>query len=81
MDKVSGKNTGKYALIASIVSSLLLVIIFAVLSFSVNNSRAVSLYSQVDIIAGMVFVFILSMIVSASLWPGIIENKAKKNSK
>ncbi len=81
MDKVSGNNTGKYALIASIVSSLILVIIFAILSFMVNSARTVPLYSQVDIIAGMVFVFILSMIVSASVWPGIIEKRAKNNSK
>ncbi|WP_319506582.1 hypothetical protein [uncultured Methanolobus sp.] len=77
MDNVSGNYTGKYALIASIVSSLLLVIIFAVLSFMVNSSRTEPLYNQVDIIAGMVFVFILSMIVSASVWPGIIENRMK----
>ncbi|MDY0386120.1 MAG: hypothetical protein RBT65_03120 [Methanolobus sp.] len=81
MDKVSDKNTGKYALIASMVSSLLLVIIFAGLSFLVNSSRTVPLYSQVDIIAGMIFVFILSMIVAASVWPGFIEKKTKNNSK
>ncbi|WP_292466362.1 hypothetical protein [Methanolobus sp.] len=77
MDNVSGNNTGKYALIASIASSLVLVMIFAVLSFIVNSSRTIPLYSQVDIIAGMVFVFILSMIVSASVWPGIIEKRVK----
>ncbi|WP_342304108.1 hypothetical protein [Methanolobus sp. ZRKC5] len=53
----------------------MLVIIFAGLSFLVNGSRTVPLYSQVDIIAGMVFVFILSMIVAASVWPGIIKKK------
>ena len=77
MDNVSGSNTGKYALLASIASSLVLVIVFAVLSFIVNSSRTVPLYSQVDIIAGMVFVFILSMIVSASVWPGIIEKRMR----
>ncbi len=73
MDNVSGKNTGKYSLIASVASSLLLVIIFTGFSLLVNSSRTVPLYSQVDIIAGMVFVFILSMIVAASVWPGVIE--------
>ncbi|WMW26017.1 hypothetical protein RE474_04665 [Methanolobus sediminis] len=76
MDNVS-ENKGKYAFIASIVSSLALVIIFAVFSFAVNGSRDVPLYSQVDIIAGMIFVFILSMIVAASVWPGIIEKRMK----
>lgn len=76
MDK-SSNNKGKYSLIASILSSLLLVVIFAVLAVMMNSSRTVPLYSQVDIIAGMVFVFILSMIVSASLWPDIIEKKLR----
>jgi tetrahydromethanopterin S-methyltransferase subunit F len=76
MDNIS-ENKGKYALIASVVSSLVLVVIFAVLSFAVNGSRDIPLYSQVDIIAGMIFVFILSMIVAASVWPGIIEKNMK----
>ncbi|MDG6243345.1 MAG: hypothetical protein QCH31_02975 [Methanolobus sp.] len=66
-------NTGKYALIASVASSFILVTIFAGLSLVVNSSRTIPLYSQVDIIAGMIFVFILSMIVAASVWPGLIE--------
>ncbi len=81
MDKGSNRNTGKYALIASVVSSFLLVIIFTGFSFLVNSSRTVPLYSQVDIIAGMIFVFILSMIVAASVWPGFIEKRAKNNLK
>ncbi|KXS41994.1 MAG: hypothetical protein AWU59_1831, partial [Methanolobus sp. T82-4] len=64
MNEQSASRRGKYALIASLASSLLLVIIFAVLSVFVNSSRTVPLYSQVDIIAGTIFVFVLSMIVS-----------------
>ncbi|TQD25009.1 hypothetical protein [Methanolobus vulcani] len=71
------ENKGKYAFIASVASSLVLVVVFAVLSIAVNNSRTVPLYSQVDIIAGMIFVFILSMIVAASVWPGIIEKRIR----
>ncbi|MBP1909783.1 hypothetical protein [Methanolobus bombayensis] len=78
MDYLS-ENKGKYAFVASVVSSLVLVVIFAVLSFTVNGSRDIPLYSQVDIIAGMIFVFILSMIVAASIWPGIIEKRIKNN--
>lgn len=74
---ITSSNKGKYALVASVVSSLVLVVIFAVLSFAVNSPRTVPLYSQVDIIAGMVFVFILSMIVAASVWPGIIEKRMR----
>ena len=76
MDK-SSDNKGKYALIASILSSVLIVILFAGLAVMVNRTRVVPLYSQVDIIAGMVFVFVLSMIVSASIWPEIIEKRLR----
>jgi protein-S-isoprenylcysteine O-methyltransferase Ste14 len=76
MDNKS-ENKGKYAFIASVASSLVLVVVFAVLSFAANSSRDVPLYSQVDIIAGMIFVFILSMIIAASVWPGIIEKRMK----
>lgn len=70
-------NLGKYTMMASLVSSLVLVGLFASLSVLVNNSRDAQLYSQVDIIAGMAFVFVLSIIVSASVWPGIISKKLK----
>jgi len=68
---------GKYTVIASLVSSLALVGLFASLSVAVNSSRGAEVYSKVDIIAGMAFVFVLSMIVSASVWPTVIENKLK----
>jgi len=70
-------NTGKYSLIASIASSIVIVVIFLALSLLKNSSRAIPLYTDVDIMAGMIFVFILSMIVSASIWPGIIEKRLK----
>lgn len=76
MDKASN-NKGKYAFIASILSSFLLVLVFAGLAATVNSHRVVPLYSQVDIIAGMMFVFVLSIIVSASIWPEIIEKRIK----
>jgi uncharacterized membrane protein len=70
-------KTGKYSLIASIASSIVIVVIFLALSLLKNSSRAIPLYTDVDIMAGMIFVFILSMIVSASIWPGIIEKCLK----
>ncbi|MBN2110029.1 MAG: hypothetical protein JW705_02940 [Methanosarcinaceae archaeon] len=73
MDGQDTSRKGRYALIASLASSLLIAIIFVILSLAVNSSRTVPLYSPVDIVAGMVFVFVLSMIVSASVWPGIFE--------
>ena len=70
-------KTGMYSLIASIVSSIVLVVVFLALSLLKNSGRAIPLYTDVDIMAGMIFVFILSMIVSASIWPGIIEKRVK----
>jgi hypothetical protein len=70
-------KTGMYSLLASIVSSIVIVVAFLALALLKNSSRAIPLYTDVDIIAGMIFVFILSMIVSASIWPGIIEKRLK----
>ncbi|MBU4339714.1 MAG: hypothetical protein KKD46_02155 [Euryarchaeota archaeon] len=70
-------KTGRYSLIASIVSSIVIVVVFLALALLKNSGRANPLYTDVDIIAGMIFVFILSMIVSASVWPGIIEKRLK----
>lgn len=70
-------KTGKYSLIASIVSSFVVVGLFLMLALFKNSIREIPLYTDVDIMAGMVFVFILSMIVSASIWPGIMEKRLK----
>jgi uncharacterized membrane protein len=73
---MNGK-TGIYSLIASIVSSIVIVVLFLTLALLKNSGREIPLYTYVDIIAGMIFVFILSMIVSASIWPSIIEKRLK----
>lgn len=70
-------KTGLYSLLASIVSSIVIVAVFLALALFKNSGRATPLYTGVDIMAGMIFVFILSMIVSASIWPGIIEKRLK----
>ena len=70
-------KTGMYSLIASIISSIAIVVVFLVLALLKNSGSAIPLYTDVDIMAGMIFVFILSMIVSASIWPGIIEKRLK----
>ena len=70
-------KTGRYSLIASIVSSFVVVGMFFLLALFKNSIREIPLYTDVDIMAGMVFVFILSMIVSASIWPGIVEKHLK----
>ncbi|MDP3106021.1 MAG: hypothetical protein Q8M95_15620 [Candidatus Methanoperedens sp.] len=70
-------KTGMYSLMASIVSSIVIVAVFFALALLKNSSMGTPLYTNVDIMAGMIFVFILSMIVSASIWPGIIEKRLK----
>ncbi|MBN2488214.1 MAG: hypothetical protein JXA98_04225 [Methanosarcinaceae archaeon] len=77
-DTVMADETGKYSLIASTASSVVLAGVFAMLAVLKNSSRTTPLYSTVDIVAGVIFVFILSMIVSASVWPGIMEKRLKK---
>jgi hypothetical protein len=76
-DHNMSRKKGSYTLIASLVTSILLASLFAALSVAVNSSRATPLYTQVDITAGMVFVFVLSMIVSASVWPAVIEKRMR----
>jgi len=70
-------KTGRYSIIASIVSSIVIVVVFLAFALLKNSGRTIPLYTDVDIMAGMIFVFILSMIVSASIWPGIIEKRLK----
>ncbi len=67
------EKKGLYSLIASLATSFIVVFVFYVLALAKVLGN--SLYTSVDVYSGMVFVFILSMIVSASIWPGIIEKR------
>ncbi len=70
------KKLGFYSLVASIATSVVIVILFYL--FAVGKIETdPGMYKPVDVYAGMVYVFVLSMIVSASIWPGIIEKKLK----
>ncbi len=69
------KKLGFYSVLASLATSLVIVFIFYVLAAA--KLRENPMYTSVDVYAGMVYVFILSMIVSASIWPGIIEKRLK----
>ena len=70
------KKIGLYSVLASLITSFIIVVIFYIMA--VRKASQNPLYTDVDVYAGMVYVFILSMIVSASIWPGIIEKKLKK---
>ncbi len=68
------KKPGYYSVAASLATSVLIVILFYIFALQKDPE----MYKPVDVNAGMVYVFILSMIVSASIWPGIIEKRFKK---
>ena len=69
-------KTGFYSVAASTITSILIVVLFYI--FAIQKVAPSTQYSYTDVYAGMVYVFILSMIVSASIWPGVIEKRLKK---
>lgn len=64
------KKKGTLSALASVITSLVITFIFYMLA-----RLNINIYTQVDIVAGMIFVFILSMIVSASIWPSFLEKR------
>jgi len=69
-------KTGFYSVVVSMVTSILIVILFYI--SAIEKVGPSTQYSYTDVYAGMVYVFILSMIVSASIWPGVIEKRLKE---
>jgi len=71
----------RLVLLTSIVMSIVLVIFFLFGAISTNAIRGGVAYTQVDIIAGSIFVLVLTMIISLSLWPKVMDwlDKRKKN--
>ena len=67
---------GIYSFAAGTAASFLIVALFYV--FALQKVAQSTLYSYTDVYAGAVYVFILSMIVMASIVPGIIEKKLLK---
>ncbi len=72
------KKLGVYSVLASLVTSVVIMLLFYIRAMQKVSANPDD-YKYVDVYAGMVYVFILSMIVSASIWPGIIEKHLKKN--
>ena len=58
---------------SSIATSAVLVTFFLLGSFLTNISQNEAAYTQVDMAAGSIFVFVLSMIISLSLLPKIMD--------
>lgn len=63
----------KIVLLSSIATSIVLVGLFLIGAFITNISREEMAYTQVDMAAGSIFVFVITMIISLSLWPKVTE--------
>jgi membrane protein YdbS with pleckstrin-like domain len=63
----------RLVLLSSIATSIVLVILFLFGAFSTNALRGGLAYTQVDMAAGSIFVFVITMIISLSLWPRIMD--------
>lgn len=62
----------RLVLLSSITTSIVLVILFLFGAISTNVFRGEVAYTQVDMAAGSIFVFVLTMIISLSLWPKVM---------
>ena len=69
----SKENRPRLVLISSIATSIVLVILFLFGTISTNALKGGSAYTQVDMAAGSIFVFVITMIISLSLWPRIMD--------
>jgi hypothetical protein len=63
----------RLVLLSSIGTSLMLVILFLFGAISTNLLKGGSAYTHVDMAAGSVFVFVITMIISLSLWPRVMD--------
>jgi len=78
----STDNKPKVVLLLSLASSIVLDVLFLSGALLTNVSRGETAYTHVDMAAGSIFVFVISMIISLSLWPRItewIENRETNN--
>ncbi|MGI5992634.1 MAG: hypothetical protein ACOX79_09660 [Methanosarcina sp.] len=75
-------NRPRIVFLLSLATSIVLVILFLSWAFLTNISRGEIAYTQVDMAAGSIFVFVITMIISLSLWPRAadwLENREKNN--
>ena len=63
----------RLVLLASFATSIVLMNLFLFGALVTNMTRGDMSYTQVDMAAGAVFVFVVTMIISMSLWPKIID--------
>lgn len=68
----------RIVLLASFATSFVLINIFMLGALFTNMVRDTQAYTLVDMAAGVVFVFVISMIISMSLWPRIMDKLEAK---
>ncbi len=59
--------------LSSIATSLLLMNLFLLGTLLANLYRGEAAYTMVDLAAGSIFVLVITMIISLSLWPKVID--------
>lgn len=75
-------NRPRTVFLLSLATSVGLVIFFLSGSLLTNFSRGEIAYTRVDMAAGSIFVFVITMIISLSLWPRVaerLENREKSS--
>jgi membrane protein YdbS with pleckstrin-like domain len=79
MVKFGSKNKkAKVVFLSSLATSLVIMNLFLLAAIITNMSKGEIAYTQVDIAAGSIFVFVISMIISMSIWPKILEKIESK---
>jgi membrane protein YdbS with pleckstrin-like domain len=73
VESVSEDSKHRLVLLTSIGTSIVIVVFFLFWAISTNAIRGGAAYTQVDMIAGSIFVLVLSMIISLSLWPKVMD--------
>lgn len=69
----SKDKKARFVFYSSIATSIVLTMFFLLGSFLTNMSRSEVAYTQVDMAAGSIFVFVITMIISLSLFPKIMD--------
>jgi len=67
--------------ISSVATSLVLMNLFLLGTLLANLYQGEASYTMVDIAAGSIFVLVITMIISLSLWPRIIDRLESREKK
>lgn len=69
----SGDKRTRVVFLSSFATSIVLMNLFLLGALLNNMYHGEQVYTLVDIAAGCIFVFFITMIISLSLWPRIID--------